>query len=210
MPECKQNTSEMTWYYLHIIYFLRTGLNLTNLKCSIQRSAWETFLLHPVSSCVFLFFPQYIFKSQEYNKPFFSTFTKTSMFVLYLLGFLLWRPWRQQCTGSMQRRQSAFVSRYPTLSPPGGTVCTYSFLCCWRINMYKWSFKKYVRFVLKPYGRLQLLCCWWFLQDADAYFAPCTTDTTVNSCLVCNNTAEKTLFLSSNSNGTIWCVQAFQ
>lgn len=53
---------------------------------------------------------QYIFKRQEYNKPFFSTFTKTSMFVLYLLGFLLWRPWRQQCTGTLKRRHSAFVS----------------------------------------------------------------------------------------------------
>ncbi|KAF0026023.1 hypothetical protein F2P81_020760 [Scophthalmus maximus] len=50
----------------------------------------------------------YIFKRQEYNKPFFSTFTKTSMFVLYLLGFLLWRPWRQQCTGTLKRRHSAF------------------------------------------------------------------------------------------------------
>ncbi|KAG7240500.1 hypothetical protein INR49_026784 [Caranx melampygus] len=50
----------------------------------------------------------YIFKRQEYNKPFFSTFTKTSMFVLYLLGFLLWRPWRQQCTGTLKRRRSLF------------------------------------------------------------------------------------------------------
>ncbi|KAJ0070490.1 hypothetical protein NL108_011704 [Boleophthalmus pectinirostris] len=52
----------------------------------------------------------YIFKQQEYNKPFFSTFTKTSMFVLYLLGFLLWRPWRQQCTGTIKRRHSAFFA----------------------------------------------------------------------------------------------------
>ncbi|XP_045909779.1 solute carrier family 35 member F5-like isoform X2 [Micropterus dolomieu] len=71
----------------------------------------------------------YIFRRQEYNKPFFSTFTKTSMFVLYLLGFLLWRPWRQQCTGTLKRRHSAFFA------------------------------------------------------DAEAYFAPCTTDTTVNNCL---------------------------
>uniref|UniRef100_A0A671V6F5 Solute carrier family 35 member F5 n=1 Tax=Sparus aurata TaxID=8175 RepID=A0A671V6F5_SPAAU len=56
----------------------------------------------------------YIFKRQEYNKPFFSTFTKTSMFVLYLLGFLLWRPWRQQCTGSLKRRHSAFVISFKT------------------------------------------------------------------------------------------------
>nr|XP_029487214.1 solute carrier family 35 member F5-like isoform X2 [Oncorhynchus nerka] len=52
----------------------------------------------------------YIFKRQEYNKPFFSTFTKTSMFVLYLLGFLLWRPWRQQCTGSLRGRHAAFFA----------------------------------------------------------------------------------------------------
>ncbi|KAK7938805.1 hypothetical protein WMY93_002131 [Mugilogobius chulae] len=52
----------------------------------------------------------YIFKQQDYNKPFFSTFTKTSMFVLYLLGFLLWRPWRQQCTGTIKRRHSAFFA----------------------------------------------------------------------------------------------------
>uniref|UniRef100_A0A672FC24 Solute carrier family 35 member F5 n=1 Tax=Salarias fasciatus TaxID=181472 RepID=A0A672FC24_SALFA len=71
----------------------------------------------------------YIFKQKEYNKPFFSTFTKTSMFVLYLLGFLLWRPWRQQCTGSLKRRRSAFFA------------------------------------------------------DAEAYFASCTTDSTVNNCL---------------------------
>uniref|UniRef100_A0A7N8YLA8 Solute carrier family 35 member F5 n=1 Tax=Mastacembelus armatus TaxID=205130 RepID=A0A7N8YLA8_9TELE len=71
----------------------------------------------------------YIFKHQEYNKPFFSTFTKTSMFVLYLLGFLLWRPWRQQCTGTLKHRHSAFFA------------------------------------------------------EAEAYFAPCTTDTTVNNCL---------------------------
>uniref|UniRef100_A0A8C6M4H0 Solute carrier family 35 member F5 n=1 Tax=Nothobranchius furzeri TaxID=105023 RepID=A0A8C6M4H0_NOTFU len=71
----------------------------------------------------------YIFKRQEYNKPFFSTFTKTSMFVLYLLGFLLWRPWRQQCTGTLKHRHSAFFA------------------------------------------------------DAEAYFAPCTNDNTVNNCL---------------------------
>ncbi|KAM4025001.1 solute carrier family 35 member F5 isoform 2-T4 [Anomaloglossus baeobatrachus] len=42
---------------------------------------------------------EYIF--QEFNKPFFSTFAKTSMFVLYLLGFLIWRPWRHQCTNRL-------------------------------------------------------------------------------------------------------------
>ncbi|XP_061432332.1 solute carrier family 35 member F5 isoform X1 [Lethenteron reissneri] len=34
---------------------------------------------------------------RTFEKPFFSTFAKTSMFVVYLLGFLLWKPWRQKC-----------------------------------------------------------------------------------------------------------------
>ncbi|XP_053553979.1 solute carrier family 35 member F5 isoform X2 [Bombina bombina] len=48
----------------------------------------------------------YIF--QEYNKPFFSTFAKTSMFVLYLLGFIVWRPWRQQCTRRLRGKRATF------------------------------------------------------------------------------------------------------
>ncbi|XP_075466065.1 solute carrier family 35 member F5 isoform X2 [Ascaphus truei] len=50
----------------------------------------------------------YIF--QEYNKPFFSTFAKTSLFVLYLLGFIVWRPWRQQCTNRLSGRHAAFFA----------------------------------------------------------------------------------------------------
>ncbi|XP_066542546.1 solute carrier family 35 member F5-like isoform X3 [Hoplias malabaricus] len=45
----------------------------------------------------------YIFVQQQYTKPFFSTFVKTSMFMLYLLGFLFWRPWRQQCATRYQQ-----------------------------------------------------------------------------------------------------------
>ncbi|KAM4627071.1 solute carrier family 35 member F5 isoform 2-T3 [Discoglossus pictus] len=48
----------------------------------------------------------YIF--QEYNKPFFSTFAKTSMFVLYLMGFIVWRPWRQQCTKRLRGKHTTF------------------------------------------------------------------------------------------------------
>ncbi|XP_039611330.1 solute carrier family 35 member F5-like isoform X2 [Polypterus senegalus] len=52
----------------------------------------------------------YIFKHQEYNKPFFSTFAKTSMFILYLLGFLVWKPWRQQCSKGFRGRHAAFFA----------------------------------------------------------------------------------------------------
>ncbi|XP_064598428.1 solute carrier family 35 member F5-like [Liolophura sinensis] len=40
---------------------------------------------------------QYIFNDVSFDKPFFTTYLKTTMFMLYLLGFLLWRPWRRQC-----------------------------------------------------------------------------------------------------------------
>ncbi|KAK4295034.1 hypothetical protein Pmani_032369 [Petrolisthes manimaculis] len=40
---------------------------------------------------------EYIFSDMGYDKPFFSTYLKTSMFSLYLLAFTFWRPWRQQC-----------------------------------------------------------------------------------------------------------------
>lgn len=37
---------------------------------------------------------KYIYKHETYEKPFFCTYFKTSMFSLYLLGFLIWPPWR--------------------------------------------------------------------------------------------------------------------
>ncbi|XP_023565454.1 solute carrier family 35 member F5, partial [Octodon degus] len=46
----------------------------------------------------------------QYNKPFFSTFAKTSMFVLYLLGFVIWKPWRQQCTRRFRGKHAAFFA----------------------------------------------------------------------------------------------------
>lgn len=46
----------------------------------------------------------------QYNKPFFSTFAKTSMFVLYLLGFIVWKPWRQQCTKGFRGKHATFLA----------------------------------------------------------------------------------------------------
>uniref|UniRef100_W5LQT8 Solute carrier family 35 member F5 n=1 Tax=Astyanax mexicanus TaxID=7994 RepID=W5LQT8_ASTMX len=51
----------------------------------------------------------YIFVQKQYSKPFFSTFVKTSMFVLYLLGFLFWKPWRQQCAARYQQQLSSLI-----------------------------------------------------------------------------------------------------
>ncbi|KAJ8879917.1 hypothetical protein PR048_020538 [Dryococelus australis] len=43
-------------------------------------------------------FPQYIYHNENYEKPFFSTYVKTSMFTIYLFGLCFWPPWRDQCT----------------------------------------------------------------------------------------------------------------
>ncbi|KAJ8673502.1 hypothetical protein QAD02_004764 [Eretmocerus hayati] len=40
---------------------------------------------------------KYIYRDAAYNKPFFCTFVKNSMFSLYLLGLCFWPPWRDQC-----------------------------------------------------------------------------------------------------------------
>lgn len=50
----------------------------------------------------------YVFTT--YNKPFFSTFAKTSMFVLYLFGFIIWKPWREQCTRDFCGRYATFFA----------------------------------------------------------------------------------------------------
>lgn len=40
---------------------------------------------------------QFIYQEEKFDKPFFSTYIKTSMFSLYLLGLCFWPPWRDQC-----------------------------------------------------------------------------------------------------------------
>ncbi|XP_023288964.1 solute carrier family 35 member F5 isoform X2 [Orussus abietinus] len=40
---------------------------------------------------------KYIYKEAAFEKPFFSTYVKTSMFTVYLLGLCFWPPWRDQC-----------------------------------------------------------------------------------------------------------------
>lgn len=41
---------------------------------------------------------EYIYNNEKYNKPFFTTYFKTSMFTIYLLGLCFWPPWRDQCS----------------------------------------------------------------------------------------------------------------
>lgn len=41
---------------------------------------------------------KYLYRNDSYQKPFFTTYVKTSMFTIYLLGLCFWPPWREQCS----------------------------------------------------------------------------------------------------------------
>ncbi|CAG9820957.1 unnamed protein product [Phaedon cochleariae] len=41
---------------------------------------------------------KFIYNNETFEKPFFCTYIKTSMFTLYLLGFLFWPQWKDNCT----------------------------------------------------------------------------------------------------------------
>lgn len=40
---------------------------------------------------------KYIYHHASFEKPFFSTYVKTSMFTIYLLGLCIWPSWRENC-----------------------------------------------------------------------------------------------------------------
>ena len=42
-------------------------------------------------------FTKYIFTDLDFDKPFFTTYFKSSLFMTYLTGFLIYKPWRDQC-----------------------------------------------------------------------------------------------------------------
>lgn len=41
---------------------------------------------------------KYIYSNETFDKPFFCTYVKTSMFTLYLMGFLFWPTWKDSCS----------------------------------------------------------------------------------------------------------------
>ncbi|KAJ8926015.1 hypothetical protein NQ315_009870 [Exocentrus adspersus] len=41
---------------------------------------------------------KFIYSNETFEKPFFCTYIKTSMFTLYLVGFLFWPPWKETCS----------------------------------------------------------------------------------------------------------------
>ena len=49
----------------------------------------------------------YIFDDLKYDKPFFSTYVKTTLFTSYLCGFAIYAPWRDECRRQREHHQLA-------------------------------------------------------------------------------------------------------
>lgn len=52
--------------------------------------------IHTIINNNDLFSFQYLYHNEKFNKPFFNTYIKTSLFTIYLLGLCFWPPWREQ------------------------------------------------------------------------------------------------------------------
>lgn len=66
---------------------------------------------------------QYIFQNQSFDKPFFTTYTKTLLFMMYFTGFLFYKPWQLQCglcimqaTPNEPRAQKTYINEEPSES----------------------------------------------------------------------------------------------
>ena len=52
-------------------------------------------------------FTKYIFIDLDFDKPFFTTYFKTALFMSYLGGFIVYKPWRDQCGHDAVRFRNA-------------------------------------------------------------------------------------------------------
>ena len=48
---------------------------------------------------------QYLFTQASFDKPFFTTYFKTSLFTIYLSAFIFWRPWQRLCWCEWRKRK---------------------------------------------------------------------------------------------------------
>lgn len=88
---------------------------------SIQH--WSYYLNHFVFTHLFsslLFYPcssmvrtQYLYQNENYDKPFFCTYFKTSLFTLYLFVMGMIAPWREACERNTNNNYTVCV-RYRT------------------------------------------------------------------------------------------------
>ena len=52
-----------------------------------------------------LIYTQYLFTQESYPKPLFTTYFKTSLFSIYLVAFVFWRPWHRLCLRGCTRKR---------------------------------------------------------------------------------------------------------
>ena len=65
------------------------------LSSELTKVTRSTFSFSPFNrGFINIFTLQYIFLNADYDKPFFTTYFKTSMFMVYLLGFAFSKSWR--------------------------------------------------------------------------------------------------------------------
>lgn len=98
-------------YSLPLSYFIHVQSQSHYSWCLMDLQTWcintaefkpfiPFFSLSNLNLCciIFVFCFQYLYHNEDFEKPFFSTYVKTSMFTLYLLGLCFWPPWRDQCS----------------------------------------------------------------------------------------------------------------
>lgn len=61
---------------------------------------------------------EYLFVNEQFRRPYFSTYSKTCMFTIYLIGFVFYRPWKDQCLNPSLNEQETEFTVPPELGEP--------------------------------------------------------------------------------------------
>lgn len=80
-----------------------------------------SFLPHPTIKI------QYIFQNGTYPKPLFTTYFETSLFSIYLVAFIFWRPWQRACCPVLCKKKLTSSSTISTSIQVRCTMLTFDF-----------------------------------------------------------------------------------
>ncbi|KAH8299931.1 hypothetical protein KR044_007548 [Drosophila immigrans] len=72
-------------------------VNLLWVSSSELSKVMETHFEHHLSLLTFVYRQQFLYEDDKYDKPFFCTYFKTSMFSIYLLIIGIIAPWKESC-----------------------------------------------------------------------------------------------------------------
>eukprot|EP00794_Sanderia_malayensis_P017617 gene17617-19371_t len=65
---------------------------------------------------------EFIFNNQKFDKPFFTTYSKTFLFMTFLFGFVFYRPWQVQCGLCMMNSGGSRRSRHKPVKQYNGKI----------------------------------------------------------------------------------------